>query len=480
MFPGNQQLHQVHAHSSKIYGLLPPLTNLLYLVLAAGAIATGTWLWGGIVTAALTALPSSIGAISAVLGVTLMNFWFARELQTWILNLKEVEPTTDFANDGINLRSVFKLTNHIVNAHYAKQYGSRHVNLAVGRLGVFEAKDQGHKLVGVQGRNGANAVYAISQKVLDKDSAMKPKHIAVWLLKEQIKSYHNRGWAGLLVSIFESLNSTISSLQVSNSMLNRLLWLATTPLQLVLLVPKLIKRSHEFDAWRETIKMGYGFEAIEHLDIKSNRNRVTRPEPWEIIRRKAKHFAKRKPYNGFMAFIIRPITNRIDSYLEKNEWAYDDKNDWRLTTLANALFLNFGRWVQELFAETPNGYNIKEVLKNDIPGLSAANKTLKDELVAAYGKPAEKDRKRAETKAIDNYKTRYEQIKAEQTSLQQKFKADNHQRLNKIIAKPKCAQHKSNKRAAQQALLFGYNRPEAIEVSPASPRRTRSRVARVA
>lgn len=413
------ELQKVHAHQTWAFGLLPPTLNLLNLLIASAVIATGAWLWGGAVAGLLGFLPVYAESIACVLGVTFVNFWFSKEIQTTILNIKESLSGRRYQNENINLRKTFKMTNDVVNRYFRRLYGDKHVDLVMGRLGAFEAKDQGYKFVGVTGRNGANSIYAISQTVLDKQSTMKPKHIAVWLIKEQIKSYYNRGWSNFFISMFEALSSTLTSLQESPSFIPKMIGLIASPLQFLLLLPKLIRRAHEYEAWREVVRMGYGFEAIEHLDIKGDRNRAQDVEPWVAIKRKMKQFAKRKPYTGWFASILSPITNWMDRFLEKNEWAFDDKSDWRLFSVANVIFLNIGRWVKELFADSPSGFNIKEVLKNDIEGYKQANDALKKELKDIYSSNKSKtQQKRLETRAVNKYKTALEQIKVRERQKQ--------------------------------------------------------------
>lgn len=396
-------LNKVHAHSSWAYGLLPPTLNILNLLFASVAIASGLWIYNGAIAGLLGFLPVYAQTLAGILGLTAANFWFSREIQTIVLNVKEAESGNKFDNNNINLRKTFKFTNKLVNNYFSKIFKEKHKDLKLGRLGVFEAKDQGYKFVGAPGRDAGNSIYVISQAVLDKHSKMLPKHIAVWMLKEQVKAYYHRGWSNLIVSMFESWANTLSSLQASDSFLNKCLWLLASPLQFFLLLPKMVKRSHDYDAWKQVAQMGFGFEAIQHLDIKSNRNRNTRLKPWKMFSRKAKQFSKRTPYNGWFAGILRPAINWIDRFLEKNEWAWDDKSDWRLLSVVNAIFLNVGRWVQELFADAPSGYNVKEVLKDEIEGYRQAESELKAALRQAYKLSNGPELKKAKKEAITQY-----------------------------------------------------------------------------
>jgi hypothetical protein len=418
------ELHRVHAQNTWAYGLLPPTLNILSLLLASGVIASGAWLYTGTVAGLLGFLPVYAETVACMVGLTFANFWFSREIQTIILSIKEAESGITFANHDLNLRKAMKFQNRIINTFYKSIYKDKHSDLNIGRVGSFEPKDQGLKFVGVPGRNAGNSVYAISQAALNKNSQLHPRLIAAWMLKEQVKSYHSRGWSNLFVSLFESITNTLNSLQESEIFMHKFVWLLASPLQFFLLLPKMVKRGHEYEAWRELINMGYGLEAIEFLDIKSNPNRFGRAEPWVMIERREKRFAKREPYNGWFAFILRPFANWADSFLEKNEWAWDDKSDWRIFSVFGVVFLNIGRWVQELFADSPSGFNIKECLKKEIPDYKEVEGALKNEIKAALKIKNPIERKAAKDKAIENYKRDMAKVKQKQYDRQDALLAE--------------------------------------------------------
>ncbi|MBN9286452.1 MAG: hypothetical protein BGO43_06790 [Gammaproteobacteria bacterium 39-13] len=345
-----------------LFGIIPPIGTLITLLAVSAAIAGGMWLWTGLWAGALASATSFFplleGALVGVLGFTLVNFWFNREITTFMLSTREARDDFVFGQKS-NPTNLRKLVNHLrqeVNAHFRKKLGKDHRDIPMPRLLTFT--DDAVKIVTVEGRNPGKAAIAFSSGTfLYEKSNMDQRQLAALIEMELVKIYLRRGFSRTIVGMGSDLASTLQNLNASGSWFYRVLGFLAGPLQFVLLLERAIHRSYEYEAAGHVVECGRGVDLIGGIDKKVCSTLETLPTNEELKQNQTKH--QRKPYNGYFKWLIKPIADWID----KNEYAGDDKTGSRFVSFFDILVREGGYYINELWKKEPRATNLKAYLR---------------------------------------------------------------------------------------------------------------------
>ncbi len=172
----------------RLKGLLPPLKTLLALLTVSIVLAGAPWLWFSFWSSAFTAavpyLPFLEKALGAVLGMTVLNFWFSREVNTFALSTREVREDFIYSQKA-NPTKLTKLVNHLrqeVNAHFRQIYGAEHVDMPMPRLLTY---NKAEIEISSEGRNPGKAGIFFSSGCFDyKKNNLDQRQIAALIEKE--------------------------------------------------------------------------------------------------------------------------------------------------------------------------------------------------------------------------------------------------------------------------------------------------------
>jgi len=376
-------------------GLLPNLSTIIALLVMSAAIAGGLWAWSFGLAFTAAFLPLYLKTTLAVVGMTAVNFWFSREINTFMFSTREVRENFKF--DDHNPMDLRKLVNQVrceVNAHFKKVYGDAHQDIPMPRLLTFT--DHHFKIVNVEGRNPGKAAILFSSGALNShDTRLNQRHMAALVAMEMVKIYHRRSLGGTIVGMGLDLVSTLENARSAN-LFYRVLGFLIWPLQLFLLIHRAIKRSYEYDAALKVVDMGRGMDLVDAIDLKVCPTLFDKP----TYRRLAEDQAakKRQPYNGYFASVVRWFTDWAD----KQEYAGDDKTGWRVLSAVDACVREFGFFINELFDPKPRSTNLKTPMRQALEGYEKA--TNQADMEKLYQKDRETSRKLYEQiPAADRY-----------------------------------------------------------------------------
>lgn len=389
------------------YGVIPPLSSILTLTLVAGLIASGAWAWSAFLTTAQTGFMPILGnVIPAVLGATLLNYLFHREITTVTLSSREVRKNFIFSEDHTptDVRRIVKQVTAEVNAYYLAQYLKtlptvlspeiieqkkqafieKHA-IRPPRVSTFTSVD--NKIVTVEGSDPDNAGIFISSGLLDFAKTGLNRHqFAALMQKEVMKIYNRRGVGRTIVGMVSDLSSTISNLS-DGHWLFRAFFVAALPLQLVLILDKAIQRSFEYQAAEALIPLGRAvdyFDAIDQLVCPTLGKKGTHSELQEDFKKPKR---QRAPYTG-----NSKLYGAFYDWVRKNEYAGDSKaiSVWR--SALNIITREGGYYLKELFSDGPRTTSMKAWLRPKIAGkienqtvdLNKITSAQKDEMIKIH------------------------------------------------------------------------------------------------
>lgn len=347
--------------NSWLGGLIPPLGTIVSLLLISAVIASGAWawagFWGGALAQAGTFFPFLQNAVIGVFGTTLLNFWFNREINTFILNTRQVRKPFVYAQKK-NPTHLWHLVNHLrqeLNVHFRQKYGNRHTDLPMPRLCTYTGDE--FKIAVSEGRNpGKAGFFFTSGAFLYAKSNMSQRELAALIQKELVKIYLRRGVARTIVGMGVDLANTLSNLNSGNWFFKALSFI-TIPLQFILLIARALNRSYEYEAARIVAECGRGVDLVRGYDSKVCSTLETLPTAAEL--KEDFNRNKRAPYNGPLKTVLRPITDFVDN----NEYVGEDNTGDRLNSLADITVREGGYYVNELWSNDPRSTNIKNYLR---------------------------------------------------------------------------------------------------------------------
>ncbi len=347
----------------KLAGILPPLKTVFLLLSLSVIMATGLWAWAGFWTgvyASLSGFLPFIGqGLAATLGITLVNFWFGRDINAAILATRDARDIMKYAEStSQNEIELNKLVNHIrheVNAYFRQKLGANHRDIPVPLLLTY-TDDANFKIVTIEGRNQGTAALIFSSSVFDT-SRMDQRHLAALIEKELIKIYLRRGVSRTIIGMMSDLSTTLQSFNASPLFVYKMLGLLASPLNFFTLIERSINRSYEYEASSHVVACGRGVDLVGAMDRKVNRNQ--RNFPMKATLNDNLDFNKRDPYQG------RGPVKWIADWIDRYEYANADKSGLRIVALGDILVNYTLFFVNELWNKLPRSTNEKShVLKN--------------------------------------------------------------------------------------------------------------------
>ncbi len=376
-------------------GLLPNLYTILALLVMSAAIAGGLWMWSFGLAFTAAFLPLYAKTTLAVIGMTAVNFWFSREMNTFMFSTREVRENFKF--DEHNPTDLRKLVNQVrceLNAHFKKVYGDAHQDIPMPRLLTFT--DHHFKIVTVEGRNPGKAALLFSSGALNShDTNLNQRHMAALVAMEMVKIYHRRSISGTIAGMGLDLVNTLENARSAN-LFYRVIGFLIWPLQFFLLLQRAIKRSYEYDAALKVVEMGRGMDLIDAIDFKVCPVLFDKPTFARLVQ--DQNAKKRPPYNGYFASVVRWFTDWAD----KQEYAGDDKTGWRVLSALDACVRELGFYINELFDPKPRSTNLKSPMRQALKGYEQA--TSQADMEKLYQKDRETNRKLyAQVPAADRY-----------------------------------------------------------------------------
>jgi hypothetical protein len=335
-------------------GIIPPIKTILALLAFSGAIAGGLWLWGGLWTGVYASLSSFVPVIgktlAATLGFTFLNFWFKRDIDAAMNSTRDIRD--DVLYGPTNPVNVYKLVNHLrheVNAHFRKKLGDKARDIPVPVL-LTTTDDGNFKIITSEGRNPGKAGIIFSSGAFDM-RRMDQRHLAALIEKELIKIYLRRGVYRTIVAMLTDLSSTLENLKTSEHMILRVLGALVTPFQFFLLWEKSINRTFEYEASKEVVECGRGYDLIGAMDRKVCNTQVVFPMKTTFRRNQELH--KREPYQGH-----GPIKWLAD-WVDQHEYPGADKTGSRFFAFFDAV-VNYALYlINELWNKLPRSTNEK-------------------------------------------------------------------------------------------------------------------------
>lgn len=347
--------------TSWLGGLIPPLATIFSLLVISGIIAAGAWgwtaLWAGAAIQGAAFFPFLQNAIVGVLGATLLNFWFNREINTFILNTRQARKPFVYAQKK-NPTHLWHMVNHLrqeLNVYFRQKYGDKHRELPMPRLCTFSSDD--FKITVSEGRNPGKAGFFFSSGAfLYGKSNMSQREMAALIQKEMVKIYLRRGVARTIVGMGVDLANTLANLNSGNWFFKTLSFI-TLPLQFVLLLARALNRSYEYEAARIVAECGRGLDLVRGYDSKVCSTLETLPTNAEL--KEDFNQNKRAPYNGPLKGLIKPIADFVDN----NEYVGEDNTGDRLNSLADISVREGGYYINELWSNDPRSTNTKNYLR---------------------------------------------------------------------------------------------------------------------
>lgn len=352
------------------YGLLPSFTAIVTIFAISALLAGGMWLWTAATmtasAASLSFLPFLGEAMVGMLGLTFLNFWFNREINTFLLSSRDVLDDFTFMKNK-NPTDLRKMVEHIrqeLNVYFKNLYGDKHQDLPMPRICTFT--ETNFQIVTIEGRNPGRSALFISSGALNYSvTKMNQRHLAALLQMELVKIYLRRGVTRTMAGMAADLLTNLKNISGAS-----VLGVLAGPLNFFILLERSLKRSYEYEAAEIVIECGRGPDLIDAIDKKICPPLDIKPTYLEVRAQQAKY--KRAVFTGFFQKIIRPFTNWID----KNEPITDDKSGYRLFTLFDTLVRELGYYVRELWSSNPRATRLKDHLKKLIkdPTLSDATR----------------------------------------------------------------------------------------------------------
>ncbi|MBI2792698.1 MAG: hypothetical protein HYX61_12135 [Gammaproteobacteria bacterium] len=360
-----------------LLGFIPSVGTIIMLGLMAAAISGGIWLWAGFWSGAYASaavfVPLLEKTLMGVIGFSILNFWFSREINTALLSTREAREPFVFSQK-VNPTSLIKLVNHLrqeVNAHFKQKYGDNHVDMPMPRILNYTKSDFE---ISSEGRNPGKAGIFISTGAFDyKKTNMNQREVAALIQRELVKIYLRRGFFRTIAGIGSSLATTLENLNSSDFWFFKMLGTITAPLQFfIALIENSINRSFEYEASGEVIECGRGVDLIRAIDHNVNPQLETVATNEELKINQNKH--QRKPYSGFLSSVLSPFTNWID----RNEYASDDKSGYRVMSMPDSIVREAIFYTEELKKKKPRATSEKTFIRPRVWAMIDGNEVSMD------------------------------------------------------------------------------------------------------
>lgn len=361
------------ARKTILKGLLPPLTTLCMLAAVSVGISFTVWAWMAALAAGAAIMPIFVTTTLAVVGLSFLNFWFSREIHSFMLSAREVREGFKF--DDHNELDLIKLVDHLrceINAYFRSK-DSNHQDFPMPRLCTFT--DHHFKIITAEGRNpGKSAIFISSGALNSHDTRMDQKQLAALIQFELVKIYSRRGASRITVGMFSDFLNTFANAR-SGNLFSQALGFIAGPLQFFQLLQRSVVRSYEYEAGAMVVELGRGMKLIDGIDNKICSTLAKKPTYVEMVQDQSRK--KRQPYTG-----RQPIKAFFD-WIDNHEYAGDDKTGYRLISFFDICVRELGYFFNEVFSEKPRATRLKDYLRPMLNLDGAGNQEALDRLYVA-------------------------------------------------------------------------------------------------
>jgi|GEM_PF-5275552 hypothetical protein len=309
-----------------------------------------TWLWPSPHFMPLVCSSASL------LGISLLNFWFSREIHAIILGASEVRPQV-WLNGGQSI-DLIQLSDQLcaeLDAYYADGPMRR------PRIAIFKATR--FKIIGIPGRNPGRAALYIGTGAL----TVSPQQLAALLMLELPQLRQRNSWFKTWLVLGVELIRTLENLTHAEEWYLRMLSTLSGPARLLFFLPKGLSRANTYTAAKVVVECGRGadlYQAIQH----SYQPRLVPVTAQEIqIARQANQrapyhqelthwIASHAPWLTYFNVIWHTIDQRvqpISEWVDKHEWIYEDKSGYRLFSFFDIALRKLGELIKTIFSDKP-------------------------------------------------------------------------------------------------------------------------------
>lgn len=358
--------------NSRFGGFLPSLSTAISLILMSSIIALVPVLLSSFALTLSGVMSALAFSALSVTAISLVNHWFAREIQFYTLKCKPVKLGQTF--DKRHKIDLFSMVNHLcqeLNAFDGTEDPAHPNHLKVPRLATFRHTDA--RIVCVPGRNiSASALYISTGMFDHKETYYTQKEIAALIMAELVRIKHQRDSNHVVLNIVEGLSQTLRSLISSVNPLLQLAGIALGPLNLSFLLHNAVSRSHYYEAARVVVECGRGQHYRKALDRGGNPFYLRKQD--EPIPDHRYHLEVRPDYvdsqrfrgipligaslNQLLNAILRPFYN----FVKDHELPTDDIRVPMWQSFADICLREGATVVKELFANKPKGTFLKEYI----------------------------------------------------------------------------------------------------------------------
>lgn len=341
-----------------LYGILPNFTTVLSLAIISGAVAGTTLL--------LATASSILPVIAATVGVAFVNYFFSREIQSFMIGLT---PTSAYskAPGEENLEKDWIYSFGLVD----KASQERNYNFALAmdnlrevinkaspeysplpriRIGTFA--EAHHKIV-ITGRNPGKGMIAIANIGTFELFAGRPRAFNALMLQALAQIQLRSTFSGMIVGILMDFANLLKDLKDKDSGPLKLLGHLVSPFS-QLLINAMSRTNVYYRADEIVAKCGYGKDLIEALDtlnqpanveqVESHRNRIERP-------------VRPEPTNWIMR-----LWRNFEDKVRADSFPGEDETGYVLLQALDNMVLRFGFYFKELFSAAPRMGHRKDAI----------------------------------------------------------------------------------------------------------------------
>lgn len=361
-----------------INGLVPSITTILTLLAVSAVLTFVPMMWAHASIQASLYMSYFAYTFVSVVGLSLFNFWFERELQFYSLGAGPINP-----GDGFGEICLDKMVNHLVHELNALD-GTQDINhpnhLIMPRLAKFSSTEV--KIICIPGRNIDRGAIYFSDGVLNsKVSGLNQSELAAMIMAELHKIKRCRSVTDTTLGIINSLSRMLDGLMESPNPLLKAIGYIAVPLKLFFFIHNSILRSHIYEAATAVVDCGRGDDYLAALNRKGHASRTKKrsesaPKISEAMAQR--NPPKRPPYqtpcldwakgqfwfpNG-LAVAIDDILRPIASWVDENEYLTDAKlRTSRFSSFFDACVRKGAFYLKEVVSDKPSGTHLKDHIK---------------------------------------------------------------------------------------------------------------------
>lgn len=327
------------------WGFSPPLKTLFAIVFLSSVVTSFLSIWlglGGSATHFSAGFLPLIGAtIPTVSTLSLLTFWFCREIQFIILGAKEVREDSTVGYE-IDLIQMVKHVTAEVYDHFeglTPNADNEPKHIPIPLVCIYDSNVAEIKTC--EGRNrGKSALFFSTMMLNAHHTKMTRRQLAALIQKEVFKIYMHTGVTRVSLGIGQALGATTSCL-FADHWFYKFLYGVTFPLQLAFLINQAILRGFEREAGELVCMAAYrGYDFIKATE-KQFFPGLKELKPYELQQSKLKRM--RAPYKGHW------LLESFFTWADNLELAGHDKTGHRLVALMDNLVREFGLLFKEFY-----------------------------------------------------------------------------------------------------------------------------------